>query len=183
MALDESPVGSSYTMFLDSDDELVGPDAIKTVMDELERNGYPDMLCLSYKSDAGVHVARETSPSTKCAIAPWSRCVKTDLVSRFVENRRMCNDTVQYLRTIDTVNSVASTDKVIIKYNSDNPDSGWSSDGVRTGRDGMEGMFMTILDILDEKMNRESTKAAARMKLDYIERTLSKSLSKLKERI
>ena len=182
-ALRLSPVVAPYTMFLDSDDEFENENALKNVADALVKNGNPDMLCLSYVFKNKLHMATSVSPTKSCAIAPWSRCVKTKLVKEFVENRRVCNDTIQYLRTLDSVSTVASIEEPIVRYNTDNKYSGWHSGSVKTSRACLEGMCLTMLDILFEKIDRATTKEAALSKLLYIENEFNKSLNALKEDI
>lgn len=182
-ALRHSPVTAPYTMFLDSDDEFFTEYSLKHVAEALEENGNPDMLCLSYMFKNELRTAVATSPTKMCTVAPWSRCVKTELVREFVENRRVCNDTIQYLRTLDSVNSVASTKDPIVKYNTDNKYSGWHSDSFKTSRARLEGMCLTMLDILFENMEKRTTKEAALNKLLYIEKEFNKSLETMKEKM
>ena len=94
-------------------------------------------------------------------IAPWTRVTRTDKVQMFVEDRRMMNDVVQFLRQLDVVTSVSSTDFPFILYMNDNKLSGWSSAKVRSTKDALMAQYLLIPDILSEKFKKDYTRARA----------------------
>ena len=113
------------------------------------------------------------------AVAPWTRCTKASLVPRFAENVRMCNDTLQYIRTIDSADTVVSVPDAIVRYNSDNPESCWHSPSAKRSRRAMEGMFSTVMDLLFEEFDRPHTKSEARLSVRFIMRNLASAVDEV----
>ena len=174
--LDHAIIRSEYTLFLDSDDEYYTDQALYAIKKKLEETGSPDVLFMSYLSNGKPKVISEGTKPNEWAIAPWSRCTKTEKVTRFVEDRRICNDTVQYLRTIETADTKAALGTVIVKYNHDNPISGWANKSVQHSGEAVRSMLLTISDIFNEPLSRPLAKRAAGRAIRYIEDKLKPAI-------
>lgn len=172
-ALDMDP-GSEYTVFLDSDDTFASGDALSKLEKELGDSGFPDMMVCGYVEAGGGHRMFNYSSPRQLAegnggIAPWTRVTRTSKVCRFVADRRMCNDVVQFLRQIDNVGTVAHSTFPLVKYHRDNPLSGWHGPSTRKGRDAIRAVCLVSADILAE--NFTTTYAAKRAIRELKEQT------------
>ena len=171
-ALDTFP-SSQYTMFLDSDDELLSPTVLYEIHEHVNRAGFPDIVALDYMSEGGIrHFSKE---SGKIGVAPWTRCTKTSKVERFVEDRMMCNDTVQYLRTLQSGSSVSWSGITAVKYNHDNPESGWNSNKAKSDMRRIRAMLNTMVDIKEGNWTGKASAEARRMFL-YIKNRADNTL-------
>lgn len=180
LAMDKLAGRVEYVMFIDSDDEFVGDSAIARVRKAIDDGGRPDVVCLGYiGADGKTRPAMAKSAFDRMAVAPWTRCTKASLVPRFAENVRMCNDTLQYIRTIDSADTVVSVPDAIVRYNSDNPESCWHSPSAKRSRRAMEGMFSTVMDLLFGEFDRPHTKAEARLSVRFIMRNLASAVDEV----
>lgn len=180
LAMDKLAGRAEYVMFVDSDDEFVGDSAMARVRRAIDDGGKPDVVCLGYVgSDGKTRPATAKSAFDRMAVAPWTRCTKASLAPRFAENVRMCNDTLQYIRTIDSANTVVSVPDAIVRYNSDNPESCWHSSSAKRSRKAMEGMFSTVMDLLFGEFSRPHAKSEARLSARFIMKNLAGAISEV----
>lgn len=165
---------SQYTLFIDSDDEFVNEKVLENIFNSIEFNGMPDVLTLGY-IHGNVIKKFENADGLHMGVAPWTRCTKTSTLQRFNEDRMMCNDTLQYLRTIQNVKTVADSGLIAVRYNSDNQESGWHSRTTRMRKDRIEGMLLTMSDIHEENWTGYAKKEAERM-MAYIRKYAMQAL-------
>ena len=118
-----------------------------------------------------------SSPSEmakEMAIAPWIRVTKTDKVAEFVENRRVANDVVQFLRQIEAANTVASMDSTFIRYMDDNDLSAWNG-SARKSNETTFALCMVAPDILSENFTKPYVKERAqKMMMNHAKLTLAR---------
>lgn len=165
----ERPV-SVYTLFLDSDDEYVNGTVLRRLKDLLVKEGLPDCMCCGYVWGAKTKLFDVDSPEKLAespCVAPWTRCVRSGLVARFVPDRRMFNDVVQFIRTVDMVGTVSSTGFPVVRYNKDNELSGWHSRSTRLSREAMDAQFLVCMDILAERFEHDYAMKCAARRLKY----------------
>lgn len=154
-----------YTVFLDADDVLIDDSSFKRLWSTIEANGMPDVvLCgFVFNKSGKKRMFTASSPSEmakEMAIAPWIRVTKTDKVAEFVENRRVANDVVQFLRQIEAANTVASMDSTFIRYMDDNDLSAWNG-SARKSNETTFALCMVAPDILSENFTKPYVKERA----------------------
>lgn len=153
--------GSEYTVFLDADDVLLDSLSLSRLTSTILKSGRPDVVMCGFvfNHSSKRRMFTASSPekmAAENAIAPWTRVTKTEKVCEFVENRRIANDVVQFLRQIDSVDTVTSMGYPFIRYMDDNELSGWNGSEKKT-RDAMFALCMVAPDIMSEKFSKPYT--------------------------
>ena len=152
---------SEYTVFLDADDVLLDSTSLTRLETTILAAGRPDVVMCGFVFNGSgkrrmFTAANPEQMAAENAIAPWTRVVRTEKVKEFVENRRVANDVVQFLRQMDSVDTVASMGSPFIRYMDDNGLSGRNGSVKRT-RDAVYAMCMVAPDIMSEKFLKPYT--------------------------
>ena len=100
-----------YTLWLDSDDTFHDCNVFQNLHDRLKETSYPDVLQLSYKiifDNDGQEEFREAKSISVGELAldgrwtaPWSKCVKTKLMGKFLDGLFRFEDTFQHFKMLD----------------------------------------------------------------------------------
>ena len=124
--LDYSGIQSKYTMFLDDDDFLSDSTILDHLYDFIQEAGEPDMIRLPYMRyyvDDRRTVTKSLSdnidlPSTcrSGKTAPWTKCIKSELVVSFPENT-MFEDVVQHIHQCDKCETFAYFPEPVVVWN------------------------------------------------------------------
>lgn len=142
-----------YTLFLDDDDIFLDKDIFKDLKETIEANNYPDLIRLPYgklyveenrtvvkmlKNEIDISTIAESSK-----VAPWTKCIKTDLFQPFPENT-LHEDVIQHLKQCDVCQTVVRFDRPVVqwrqyaKQTSKAIEPKWNSDDWRFVADLME---------------------------------------------
>ena len=120
---------SEYTLFLDNDDWFDNKNCLQFIYDTIQNNNKPDLIRLSYFCLMGNNKMKvdlqENNPKdlvNSLYVAPWTKCVKTELVVLFPENT-LIEDVVQHIAQIDKINNVSICKEPIVVWNRNNVSS------------------------------------------------------------
>lgn len=122
-------VRSQYILFVDDDDWINSNDCLQKIYETITKNNYPDCVRLSYYYlKDNVKLAVELNQNTpkdlvnSVYIAPWTKCIKSDLVVDFPENT-LIEDVAQHIAQCDNIETIAVCDTPIIVWNRNNKQS------------------------------------------------------------
>ncbi len=117
---------SKYTLFLDNDDWFDDNNCLQDIYNTIQKNNEPDLIRLSYyclmKDNKMKVELKENTPKDlvdSLYVAPWTKCVKTNLFAKFPENT-LIEDVVQHIAQIDKINTIAVCPKPIVVWNRNN---------------------------------------------------------------
>ena len=117
---------TDYTIFLDCDDFFYFDDCLLELAKVIEENNYPDCIRLPYihLKDNKKQEIKLTDNNPKdlvnsCFVAPWTKCVKTNILANFPENT-LIEDVVQHIAQCDKIETVAVCPYPIVVWNRDN---------------------------------------------------------------
>lgn len=119
-------IESEYVLFLDCDDWFDNEYVLEVLHNEIIKSDYPDIMRLPYchvkdgKKDK--IMLTDNNPKdlvNSCFVAPWTKCVKSELVVDFPENT-LIEDVVQHIAQCDNIESVGVCSIPVIDWNRDN---------------------------------------------------------------
>jgi glycosyltransferase involved in cell wall biosynthesis len=117
---------TSYTLFLDADDEFVSCNTLAELHSFIEDKGFPDVVMLPFIRDGRTDIIKRmsvvTSPKALAEtpfVTPWSKCTKTSMEQPFDSGLRRSNDVSQHYRVADSVKTVVPYNKEVVRYNVD----------------------------------------------------------------
>lgn len=120
---------SKYILFLDNDDWFDDEYCLQSIYDTIQKNNEPDLIRLSYyclmgdnKQEVNLQENNPRDLVNSLFVAPWTKCVKTELVALFPENT-LIEDVVQHIAQIDKINTIAICKKPIVVWNRNNTSS------------------------------------------------------------
>ena len=120
---------SKYILFLDNDDWFDDEYCLQSIYDTIQKNNEPDLIRLSYyclmgdnKQEVNLQENNPRDLVNSLFVAPWTKCVKTELVALFPENT-LIEDVVQHIAQIDKINTIAICEKPIVVWNRNNTSS------------------------------------------------------------
>ena len=120
---------SKYILFLDNDDWFDNDKCLQHIYNTIINNNEPDLVRLSYYCLMGNNKMKvnlvENNPKdlvNSVYVAPWTKCVKTNLAVLFPENT-LIEDVVQHIAQIDKINSIAICPEPIVVWNRNNTSS------------------------------------------------------------
>lgn len=118
-----------YILFIDSDDKFASNNCLEHLVEKILTNNFPDLIRLSYWFCDGVDRYVDLSSQNTvekigddCNVACWTKLIRTDKIVKFPENTLM-EDVVQHLKQMDVIETIATTNEGIIKWNKQNPKS------------------------------------------------------------
>lgn len=122
-------IESEYTLFLDCDDWFDNKYVLEVLHNEIIKSGYPDIMRLPYchvkggkKDKIMLTDSNMKDLVNSCFVAPWTKCVKSELVVDFPENT-LIEDVVQHIAQCDNIESVGVCSIPVIDWNRDNINS------------------------------------------------------------
>jgi len=122
----QAPLYSDYTLFLDNDDWFYNNKCLELINETILKNDKPDCVSLSYRFEMGVGgqdvVLERNTPQelvNSLYIAPWTKCIKSELIQPFPENTLM-EDLSQHIKQCDVIESVVSIKEPIVVWNRNN---------------------------------------------------------------
>ena len=117
---------TKYTLFLDNDDWLDNKNCLQQIYNTIQNNNEPDLVRLSYYcligEDKQKIELKEDKPKdlvNSLFIAPWTKCVKSELVTEFPENT-LIEDVVQHISQVDNIETIAVCPDPIVVWNRNN---------------------------------------------------------------
>ena len=125
-------VSSDYTLFLDSDDAYHSVRSLELISDCIVKNGFPDGVLCPYYLKTGRRVKKLSYSSVETFLyanpvnAPWTVCVKSDIVPKFSENVVGYDDIAQHYRQYDLIKTLSCVDEAIVDYMNDGVNSIWN---------------------------------------------------------
>ena len=122
-------IESEYTLFMDNDDWFNNDNCLKLLYDTIQITNKPDCIRLPYchlkdnkKEDIILTDNNPRALVNSCFVAPWTKCIKSELVVDFPENT-LIEDVVQHIAQCDNIETVAVCPKPIIVWNRNNINS------------------------------------------------------------
>lgn len=126
MGIHYNDIESEYTLFLDCDDWFDNDKVLERLHNQIITLNYPDVMRLPYNhvkdgKKTSVMLTDNTPKDlvNSCFVAPWTKCVKTELVVDFPENT-LIEDVVQHIAQCDDIESVGVCTFPVICWNRDN---------------------------------------------------------------
>lgn len=150
-------INSEYTLFIDNDDWLHNKSCLQDIYDNIVNNNYPDCVRLPYGclcgNDTQFVLLNDNNPKDLCNslyIAPWTKCVKSNLVVDFPENT-LIEDVVQHIEQVDNIETVSVLDKPVIIWNRNNANSASLVENQKTLLNGkrISSVYRNIADLMD----------------------------------
>lgn len=118
---------SKYTLYLDSDDNVVNDtNILQKIHDAIVESSYPDVVKLGYiNSGKECGIVKDLTVDSLCQTSPGPpmNCHKSAISPRFIQYRRQFNDTLWFLRLCDCATTVISPNIYWFVYNHDNNES------------------------------------------------------------
>ena len=149
-----------YVLYLDSDDCYADDMCLAEIYNALVANDMPDLLRYNYLlcKDGCEHLVKLSDQKTigqmvsDVNVACWLKCVKRDKAVKFPENTLM-EDVAHHIAQLDNVQTVATLDKAIIKWNRDNMNSCSTNKEQQNGkwRSSLYRYYADLLDLQVEK--------------------------------
>lgn len=153
----QSPLHSDYTLFLDNDDWFYNDKCLELINDTILKNNNPDCVSLSYRFEMGVGgqdvVLERNTPQelvNSLYIAPWTKCIKSDLIQLFPENTLM-EDLSQHIKQCDVIESVVSIKEPIVVWNRNNN----QSVSISPSEKRKSSEFRQIADVMDLELTHD----------------------------
>lgn len=151
---------SQYVLYMDSDDCYADDMCLTEIYNALVANNMPDLLRYNYLlcKDGSEQLVRLSDQKTIAQmvsdvnVACWLKCVKHDKAVKFPENTLM-EDVAHHIAQLDNVQTVATLDKAIIKWNRDNMNSCSTNKEQQNGkwRSSLYRYYADLLDLQVEK--------------------------------
>lgn len=170
VGIDYPRINSKYTMFLDDDDVLSQDFSLEELYNFIQLNNEPDMIRLPYQrhyveenKTVTKYLRDDTSLVATCQsgkTAPWTKCVKSDLIEHFPENTTH-EDVVQHIIQCDKCKTFAYFQNPVVVWNiydkqtSKGSDPKWNS-----------SKFRFIADLMDLKLNNSWAKQTRDFKVN-----------------
>ena len=151
------PLETEYTLYMDNDDWFDSNNVLEELHKHIIKNNKPDcvrlpFVCLSENNRAYVPLA-DNNPKdlvNSLYIAPWTKCIKSDLVVDFPENT-MIEDVVQHIAQVDNIETVSVFDKAVNVWNRNNKNSASLQENQATLLNGkrISSVYRNIADLMD----------------------------------
>lgn len=150
---------SEYTLFLDNDDWFDDENCLQSIYDTIQANKDVDCVRLSYKCIVGnnecVVTLTDNNPkdlTNSVYVAPWTKCIKSDLVTLFPENT-LVEDVVQHISQCDNIETVAVCTKPIVCWNRNNTNAASLKENQATLLNGkrISSIYRNVADLMDLK--------------------------------
>lgn len=153
----QAPLYSDYTLFLDNDDWFYNDKVLERINDTIIYNYMPDCVSLSYRFEMGVGgqdvVLERNTPQelvNSLYIAPWTKCIKSELMQLFPENTLM-EDLSQHIKQCDVIESVVSIKEPIVVWNRNNN----QSISISPSKKRKSSEFRQIADVMDLELTHD----------------------------
>ena len=154
-----------YVLYIDSDDCYADDMCLTEIYNALVANDMPDLLRYNYLlcKDGNEQLVRLSDQKTIAQIvsdvnvACWLKCVKHEKAVRFPENTLM-EDVVHHIAQLDNVQTVATLDKAIIKWNRDNMNSCSTNKEQQNGK-WRSSLYRYYADLLDLQVKKPECQA------------------------
>lgn len=150
-------IKSKYTLFLDNDDWFDNPNCLQEIYEVAEANKDVDCIRLSYKciigNDTHYVELNDDNPIdlvNSLYIAPWTKCIRSDLVVKFPENT-LIEDVAQHIAQCDNIETVAVCNKPIVCWNRNNKNSCSLKENQHILQNGkrISSIYRNIADLMD----------------------------------
>ena len=122
-------IESEYTLFIDNDDWLNDISCLQELFNTIQENNNPDCIRLPYyhlkentKTKMTLTDSNPRNLVSSCFVAPWTKCIKSNLVADFPENT-LIEDVVQHIAQCDNIETIAICKKPIVVWNRNNKNS------------------------------------------------------------
>lgn len=148
---------TEYTLYMDNDDWFNDKYVLEELHKHIIKNNKPDCIrlpfvCLS-ESNRNYVPLSESNPKdlvNSLFIAPWTKCIKSNLVIDFPENT-MIEDVVQHIAQIDNIETVSVFDKPVNVWNRNNKKSASLKENQATLLNGkrISSIYRNIADLMD----------------------------------
>lgn len=161
------PIESKYTLFMDDDDWYSDNNCLETIYNLIINNNYPDCIRLSYnlvlENEIIPVVLKDDNPidlTNSLFIAPWTHCIKSDIVVKFPENT-LVEDVSWNIEQCDKIQTVVPCLKPINCWNRTNQNSISVQEEVNNSFCGKRksSVFRCIADLLDLELEHDYTRA------------------------
>lgn len=146
-----------YILFLDNDDWFDDNKCLETIKDIINENKYPDCVSLSYYclidgNKQLVELERNTPEElvNSLFIAPWTKCIKTELMQPFPNNTLM-EDMSQHIKQCDVLETIVSCKKPIVVWNRENG----NSCSLNPSEKRKSSEFRQIADVMDLELTHD----------------------------
>lgn len=148
---------SEYTLFLDNDDWFENENVLQQIYENAIDNKNPDCIRLSYYCLIGNNKQyvelNEKNPKdmvNSLYIAPWTKCIKSNLVVLFPENT-LIEDVVQHIAQIDNIESISTLNKPAVVWNRNNINSCSLKENQHRLQNGkrVSSIYRNIADLMD----------------------------------
>lgn len=160
-------IDSYYTLFLDNDDWFCNNRVLQDIYDNIMENNKPDLVRLSYyyligENERYVNLSEDNGKALcdSLYIAPWTKCVKSDLVVDFPENT-LIEDVVQHIAQCDNIESISVLNKGCVVWNRNNVNSASLKENQKTLLNGkrISSIYRNIADLMDLECRHEYCEA------------------------
>jgi len=161
----ESDTGSDYTMFMDADDYFYSKSVLSNIAWKIEDSHHPDAIKLAFRrkqqnKESNVLFGGTSINDILLHEAPWTVCVKTSILPKFVSHRRAFNDVVWYYRMADAIKTFAVLNTPCIVYTT--CDNKLSCQHSKTDIRKVAAIYYLIADLMEEQFRKPEVRAKVR---------------------
>ena len=151
------PLETQYTLYMDNDDWFDTKNVLEDLHKHIIKHNYPDCIRLPYICESGdsrVYMGLNEDTPKKLVdslyIAPWTKCIKSNLVVDFPENT-MIEDVVQHIAQVDNIETISVFDKAVNVWNRNNKNSASLKENQATLLNGkrISSIYRNIADLMD----------------------------------
>ena len=148
---------SEYTLYMDNDDWFDNKTVLEELHNHIIKNKYPDCIRLPYVCETGnnrLYMGLDEDTPKKLVdslyIAPWTKCIKSNLVVDFPENT-MIEDVVQHIAQVDNIETISVFRKAVNVWNRNNKNSASLEENQATLLNGkrISSIYRNIADLMD----------------------------------
>ena len=165
---------SEYTLYMDNDDWFDSKTVLQELHDHLVKNNYPDCARLPYvclrenvRNYVGLSEDNPKDLVNSLYIAPWTKCVRSELVVDFPENT-MIEDVVQHIAQVDNIETVSVFDKAVNVWNRNNKNSASLAENQKTLLNGkrISSVYRNIADLMDLQCKHDYCEEHRKWRID-----------------
>lgn len=167
-------IDSKYTLFLDNDDWFDNENVFQQIYDNAKSHNEPDCIRLSYRCLMGKNTydvkLEENNPKAlvdSLYIAPWTKCIKSELVALFPENT-LIEDVVQHIAQVDKIKTISVLGKPCVVWNRNNKNSCSLQENQVTLQNGkrVSSIYRNIADLMDLQCQTEYCEAHRKWRIE-----------------
>ena len=167
-------IDSDYTLFVDNDDWMNDDKCLEYIHESIIQNNYPDCIRLPYyfvqKDKKQLIGLNETTPKdlvNSLYIAPWTKCIKSELIVKFPENT-LIEDVVQHIQQVDKINTISLCARGIMCWNRDNVNSASLKENQKTLLNGkrISSIYRNIADLMDLQCEHDYCEEHRKWRID-----------------